>query len=106
MSPRPLILALLLISGSGSAAQDPGKAGLLSLDDYPAEAIRLGQQGTVRVRLKISAQGRVMGCSIIQSVSKSLDRATCLILHQRARFKPPTGPNGKAIESEVVAPVR
>ena len=104
MSSRLVILALLLMPSSASGAQDPASVGLLRADDYPAEAIRLGQQGTVRVRLKVSAEGRVMACSIIQSASPFLDRATCRIMTERARFRPATGPNGVAIESEFEAP--
>ncbi|MEO7409993.1 MAG: energy transducer TonB [Sphingomicrobium sp.] len=104
MFSRLVILALLLMPSVASAAQDPAPVGLLRADDYPAEAIRLGQQGTVRVRLKVSAEGRVMACSIIQSASPSLDRTTCRILSERARFRPATGTNGVAIESEFEAP--
>ena len=63
--------------------------GLFSGDDYPADAIRNEDQGTVTVRLDISAQGRVTNCSVTgSSGSRSLDNATCRILRSRARFSP------------------
>lgn len=104
MSFRPMILTLLLISAVPAVAQEPKPVGLLNASDYPAEAIRLGQQGEVRVRLKVSAQGRVMACAVLKSAGTALDRATCRILTERARFRPAKGPNGDAIESDFDAP--
>ena len=101
---RPIILAALLVTSAPGIAQSGGTTGLLRADDYPSEALRLGQQGTVRVRLKVSAGGRVTGCNILQSAGPSLDRATCKILQERARFKPATSISGEAIESEFDAP--
>ena len=101
---RHACLASLLLLSSSTVAQESRPVGLINATDYPAEAIRLGQQGTVRVRLKVSAQGRVMGCSVIQSASPSLDRTTCRILTERARFVPAKGTGGEAIESEFNAP--
>ena len=99
-----MLFALLLMPSAHGVAQPSPPVGLVSANDYPAEAIRLGQQGTVRVRLKVSAEGRVMGCSVIQSASPSLDRTTCRILTERARFVPAKGTNGEAIKSEFDAP--
>ncbi|NUT01752.1 MAG: energy transducer TonB [Sphingomonas sp.] len=64
-------------------------AGLFSGDDYPADAQRNDEQGTVEVALEIDRRGRVSGCEVIQSSgSQSLDSATCNILQRRARFTP------------------
>jgi protein TonB len=98
------VLAALLVFASPTWAQGSRAVALISQNDYPAEAMRLGQQGTVRVRLRVSAEGRVMGCAVIQSASPLLDRATCRILTQRARFVPAKSINGEAIESEFEAP--
>ena len=103
MTFRTLIVPLLLFTTAAVAQQDRPKA-LLSADDYPAEAIRLGQQGTVRTRLRISPEGRVTACAIVQSASPSLDAATCRILMERARFTPAKGSTGAAIESEFDTP--
>ena len=63
--------------------------GLFSSDDYPPDAVRNEDQGTVTVRLSISPQGRVTGCTVTgSSGSRSLDNATCRILRSRARFTP------------------
>jgi TonB family protein len=58
-------------------------------DDYPARALRDNQQGTVRVKLEISATGAVSNCSVTQSSGYSaLDEATCSLITRRARFTP------------------
>jgi len=58
-------------------------------DDYPAAAIRAGEQGIVDFRLDIGADGRVAGCAILRSSgSPRLDAGTCRLLRSRARFAP------------------
>lgn len=60
---------------------------LFSTDDYPAAALRNGEQGTVSFAVAISSEGRVTHCSITNSSgSASLDVTTCSIIQRRARF--------------------
>ena len=60
-----------------------------SVDDYPAEALRFHQEGTVGVGLVIGPDGRISDCTIADSSgSPSLDNATCRILRSRARYIP------------------
>ena len=69
---------------------------LFSGDDYPPDALRNEDQGTVSVSLNIGTDGRVTGCSVVgSSGSRSLDNATCRILRSRARFTPAKGSNGQ-----------
>ena len=57
-------------------------------DDYPAEAIRRGEQGRTIVSVSIDASGRPTQCAISQSSgSSSLDRASCARLVARGRFE-------------------
>ena len=100
------VLLTGLLVGSPLATHEKRPVGLISQNDYPAEAVRLGQQGTVRVRLRISAEGRVSTCSIIESAGSALDRATCQVLTQRARFTPGTDAAGKAIEWDFEQSIR
>jgi protein TonB len=92
----------------GIAAQD-AKADvrtIFSSDDYPADAQRNGEEGTVQAELSIDARGRVRGCRVIRSSGHaSLDSATCSILQRRARFKPAQDVNGDAVASSVVTPL-
>lgn len=68
--------------------------------DYPAEAIRAGESGTVAFRLDVDAAGKVSGCTVTASSgSATLDRATCDILRARARFEPALDRQGRAVAS-------
>lgn len=86
---------------SSQGQQERAKANLVQLfstDDYPMEAIRNNQQGTVGYRLTVNRRGRVSDCAIVQSSgSKILDEQTCRILSNRARFQPARDVNGKRI---------
>jgi protein TonB len=78
---------------------------LFSADDYPAEAQRNGEEGTVQAELAINTAGRVSGCTILRSSGfKTLDHATCSILQRRARFVPARDVNGNAVPDTVVTP--
>jgi protein TonB len=80
---------------------------LFSRDDYPAEALRRHEQGTVEVDLLITPQGRVGGCSIVvSSGSPSLDQGTCELLAKRARYHPSTDDQGKPVEGHDHAKIR
>ena len=66
--------------------------------DYPAEALRRREQGVVRYRVEIDAQGQPSDCRIaISSGSRILDDTTCLIVVQRGRFVPARDGNGQAV---------
>jgi TonB family protein len=71
-----------------------------STDDYPGEALRERQQGTVSFWVRISPEGRVSDCRIIQSSgSPSLDAATCRIIRERARYTPARDAQGRPAEA-------
>jgi protein TonB len=73
--------------------------------DYPADAVRNEEEGTVRVRLSVGTDGRVTGCTVVgSSGSSSLDRATCSVLQRKARFTPAKDQNGNPIADTVMAP--
>lgn len=64
-------------------------------NDYPSQDLREGNEGTVRFRLGIGADGRVTSCTITASSGfPRLDAATCAKLSQRARFEPGTDDTG------------
>lgn len=71
---------------------------LFSDEDYPASAVRAGEQGTVRYRLEIGADGRVTGCTVTASSgSAALDSTTCRLLRSRARFAPARDGDGSPV---------
>jgi TonB family protein len=63
--------------------------GLISADDYPAEALDKNEQGTVGVLLRVGPSGTVSDCIVEQSSGYAvLDKQTCDVLRQRAKFMP------------------
>jgi protein TonB len=80
-------------------------AGLINPEDYPASAQRAEEQGTVRVRLDVGANGRVTSCTVSSSSgSSALDAATCRILRSRARFTPARDSNGNPAPDTITSP--
>lgn len=78
---------------------------LFSADDYPAEAQRNGEQGTVQVALTVDPTGKVSQCRVVlSSGSASLDGATCSILQRRARFLPARDASGRPVSDRVTSP--
>ena len=82
------------------------RSGTISNDDYPASAIRAGAQGTTRMTLQISAEGRVTGCSVSgSSGNSSLDSTACSLAQRRYRFTPATR-NGQPVATTYSQSVR
>jgi protein TonB len=75
--------------------------------DYPAEALRNGEQGAVQFRLKISPEGLVTDCTILVSSGfPVLDATACDKIRSRARFSPALDSKGKPTEATYVNSVR
>jgi protein TonB len=80
---------------------------IFSTDDYPVEAIRRNEQGTVGYQLSINRLGWVSGCRIVSSSgSEALDRATCNIIRDRARFEPARDANGRRATGQYSGKIR
>ena len=78
---------------------------VFSGDDYPAEAQMAGDEGTVQAQLTVGPDGRVAACRIVSSSGvDSLDRKTCDVLRQRARFTPARDRDGNPITDTVTTP--
>ena len=55
--------------------------------DYPAAALRNGEEGAVDYAIDVDADGCVTGCTVTHSSGhRTLDDVTCAILMRRARF--------------------
>lgn len=73
-------------------------AGSISDEDYPVDAIRNGENGTVTVQFVVSANGRVPVCEVTQSSgSESLDEKSCEIVKARFEYTPARDAKGKAV---------
>ena len=80
---------------------------LFSRDDYPAEALRKRQEGTVEVDILVTKEGRVGACQVVvSSGSPSLDQGTCDLIMRRARYTPATDDQGDPIEGKDHTKVR
>lgn len=64
-------------------------ASYVSEDDYPVDALRAREEGSVSFRLVVGRDGRPTYCVVsMTSGSESLDATTCRIMMERARFTP------------------
>jgi len=67
--------------------------------NYPVEALKNDDEGSVAFTLLINPSGKPTECAIRESSgSASLDAGSCAIA-MKMRFEPARGPNGKAITS-------
>jgi TonB family protein len=83
------------------------RIGSISNEDYPAAAIRAGEQGTVSMRLVVGENGMVTGCTVIgSSGSADLDSASCSLAARRFRFTPARDSRGNNVASTVTRRIR
>ncbi len=81
-----------------------GLQGLVTADDYPAEALKNDEQGTVRFQLDVGRDGKPTGCTVVESSgSKILDDATCRLIVDRARFEPARDRRGRPTTDQVTS---
>lgn len=86
-------------SGAERAEPIGSPAEWVTNDDYPAEALRRDEQGTVEIEFVIARNGRVSDCRVVQSSgSQPLDRKTCMLIIERALYSPAVDAEGRAVE--------
>jgi len=67
----------------------------ISDSDYPLEAIRRGESGTVGFEVTVSHNGAPRACRVTQSSgSEALDRRTCELVMERSAYIPATDGSG------------
>lgn len=77
----------------------------LGVDDYPAAALKAGEQGTTTVRLTVGTDGMVQRCAIRRSSGfATLDAASCSGL-MRSTFQPARGADGRPARSDMDLPI-
>jgi TonB family protein len=75
--------------------------------DYPAIAMRENMQGSVSFMLDVDALGDVASCYVMGSSGwDALDRRTCELLKQRAKFYPASDAAGKPAASRYMSRFR
>ena len=78
---------------------------LFNWTDYPQEAMSRGQEGKVQFLLFIDEKGKVAACHVLEpSGIPALDGMGCLVIVERAKFKPAFDRSGAPIRSSVVSP--
>jgi protein TonB len=76
-----------------------------TLNNYPAEAREEGLEGTVKVKVTVSASGNVSGASIVKSSGHAILDQSVMSNVYDCNFEP-AEKDGKPISSKVVVPVR
>jgi protein TonB len=77
-----------------------GDSNLITSDDYPREAVRTGERGSVRIYYRISQDGLITACRVLQSSGSGvLDRTSCDLFMERARYQPATDAEGRPVKS-------
>lgn len=83
------------------------KSGSIGLDDYPAKALRLEEEGSVSVEFLAAANGRVEDVRVTSSSgSPTLDEATCRLIERRFRYEPARDASGQPVPQRVAQTVR
>lgn len=96
--------------GSGKPAATPARprgkvANFVTNDDYPAAALRAGEQGVSMLRVIVSAKGQVTACNTYRSSgSDTLDNTACSLMARRARYTPALDADGQPTEDEFLMP--
>ena len=89
--------------GAGDGGDDPEwVGGKIKDSDYPSEARAIRARGTTETEIRVSAEGRPIGCSVTRSSGNgTLDATTCRLVLQRFRFNPARDAAGRAIAGVV-----
>lgn len=82
-----IVLGAMALSAVVIPLNDP--AVWITDADYPVPAMERDKDGLVDVELSVGPDGRVSGCTVIETVGDAnLDATTCRLLSERARFAP------------------
>ena len=83
----------------GTGATDAG-AMSLPLSAYPEKSLENGEEGTVEYLVDVDEEGVLRSCEILKSSGHGrLDRATCELMIQHAKFTPDVDADGRPLES-------
>ena len=75
--------------------------------NYPSRALRAGDEGTVRLTVRVGSNGRVESCSVTgSSGSSALDDAACRGMERYARFNPALNDAGQPISASYSTAIR
>jgi periplasmic protein TonB len=79
----------------------------VKLNDMPHDLVLSGGVAVVRFTLAIDRAGRVTNCAVTNSSGiEALDRQTCSLMTQRAKFKPATNAAGRPVSGDWSSSIR
>ncbi|WP_088201812.1 energy transducer TonB [Sphingobium sp. Z007] len=92
--------SLMLLAGASLASPPKLIDGqnLISPSDYPKESRTEGEQGRTRVKISVSPSGKQYRCETLTSSGfSSIDKASCRVIMNKARFIHASDESGKPI---------
>ncbi len=90
-------------TGGGGARRAERIAGALLNSDYPRAALRMGIEGTVKVRYTVTADGRATRCAILETSGfAALDQTTCRLIERRFRYRPALDAGGRPVPQDEI----
>ncbi len=89
-----LACGLAMLAAAPALATDADK---LLADNYPRESLRLGEEGSVGLKLGIDGSGKLLSCTVSKSSGYArLDRASCdVMLIHVIKLVPPKATEGR-----------
>ena len=101
---RIMLLLGLGLSAAGAVAAPKATIEADNADylikNYPPRALAAREQGRVGFRIDVDQKARVLSCSIVESSGyPTLDRETCDVITEHARFKPTLDRDGRPVEA-------
>ena len=87
--------------GGGGVTKPRWISGAIRNRDYPREASRAKQGGSVTVRYTVGADGRVRDCRVMKTSGVgAIDDTTCRLIEQRFRYEPARDASGRAVAAD------
>lgn len=81
--------------------------GYFRSEDYPRQAVKQDETGITSVVVLVDEKGAVRDCMVDgTSGIATLDAMTCIVVRERARFKPAVGEDGRPVRSYLMQRVR
>jgi len=95
-------------NADGAGISVPSKGSIREIfkpEDYPYQAARRDQQGSVQFQLLVDEKGSVAGCHVVRASGiPALDAMGCQVIRERAKFTPALDRNGAPVRSAIVTP--
>lgn len=92
-------------SGMIAAPSKGDVRSVFTADDYPADAVKMQQEGSSQFRLMIDEKGLIAGCDVVvPSGIPVFDAMGCQVIKKKARFKPARDSRGNPVRSTVLTP--